>query len=225
MRKFILLFVFVLCLSGCQTANGQNPSLDTENAGEGTDEKEGTLMQKVMLNQIEFYGTVDPYGTEFSRHKIEEMEGYGSVVPEFGVVDFDGDGKNEVYIYYLDALILHEQDGVIYGFCEPYRGMLRVCTNGTFEGSHGADNLSRTVKVSFEKCEMKQDYIEFEEDSYTHIIKYTKGTSVKNEQGWYGENEVELTELEFNELLSQYPQGEGNPKYELNEKNVLEFVK
>ena len=183
-------------------------------------EKELTLMQKVLFNQAEFYGNIDSYEKEYGWHKVEEIYGYEWNAPRFGVLDFDKDGKDEVYVYYGDALILHEEDGVIYGYVEPYRGLSNVCTDGTFIGSGGAADNDLMGNVQFHKHEMTYDIItstcmDLSAEEYTRYYKNA---------GWWSDDAIEITAEEYAQIMDQY-QKEVNVMHNLTTSTLLEYVK
>lgn len=183
-------------------------------------EKELTLMQKVLFNQAEFYGNIDPYEKEYGWHKVEEIYGYEWNAPRFGVLDFDKDGKDEVYVYYGDALILHEEDGVIYGYVEPYRGLLNVCTDGTFIGSSGAADNDLIGNVQFHKHEMTYDTI----TSTCMDLTTEEGTRFYKNAGHWSEDAVEITLEEYQEIMSHY-QKERNEEHKLTTESIIDYVK
>lgn len=60
---------------------------------------------------------------------------------QYTTVDFDGDGVNELvieYSFYGDRLILHEDDGIYYGYYRPFRGMKSLKHDGTYDYSNSA---------------------------------------------------------------------------------------
>ncbi|MDR0861716.1 MAG: hypothetical protein LBN30_02940 [Oscillospiraceae bacterium] len=59
----------------------------------------------------------------------------------FAVVDMDGDDVPEVILEearFGDRLVLYFDDGAVYGYDAPYRGMIALKTDGTFNFSSGA---------------------------------------------------------------------------------------
>lgn len=92
----------------------------------------------------------------------------------------------------------YEEDGVIYGYCEPYRGLLQVCTDGTFIGSSGASDNDLLGNVQFDK----------------HKIYYDTITSTT----------LDLSREEYVEIMSHY-QKERNEEYWLTTENILKYIK
>ena len=174
-------------------------------------EAELNLLQKVLLNQETFN----------EGQKIEDDEYIYSdkfiKSVSFFVVDLDRDGKNEVII---DApsqqvLILHENEGKVYGFYDSYRGYAPLYVDGTSEGSSSADAVYFLGNISFENSQYKQEYIVtivYEADGTRY---YKNGTESSG---------VEISEEEYNEIMSQYAKKEAT-RYKFTVKNILEYVK
>ena len=114
-----------------------------------------TYYFQVLQNQCELI--VASEGT------FSNLETYLSSLPgnrtidSFAVCDLDWDGSPEVILNealggnaYFYRLILHEQDGVVYGYSLPYRGFQGLKTDGTFHASAGVfDN--GTASITFDK--------------------------------------------------------------------------
>ena len=62
------------------------------------------------------------------------------VFKRFCVIDIDGDGNTEILLESKSSniLLFRYENGLVYGFVFPYRGMLNLKTDGTVEGSGGA---------------------------------------------------------------------------------------
>lgn len=192
-------------------------------------DEELTLLQKVMLNKAEYYGRTGVYMDDLGWHKITELQyfDYANKYNEFGVCDLDGDGSQEVYLYYSggDVLILHEEDGVVYGYSDVFRGFNNLCTNGIFAGSSGTSDNYWCGNVSFDKSVMKHDYIHIVDEYNPVRIVYSKGTAINDESGWHYQDEVEITETEWNEIAAQNPRGERVEEYPFTAENVMKYVK
>ena len=79
----------------------------------------------------------------------EEAKSYS----QFCVVDMDGDGAQELILEESQTgnrLLLHYEDGAVYGFVFPFRGMNGIKTDGSFICSGGA-TVNYLKKVSFVK--------------------------------------------------------------------------
>ena len=71
---------------------------------------------------------------------------------QYAVVDMDGDGKVEVLIsgWTSDILVLHEENGSIYGFDFTFRGMYSVRTDGSYYWNANQGRTYGCSKLSFE---------------------------------------------------------------------------
>ena len=84
---------------------------------------------------------------------IIKNEPYSSEI-QYAVLDMDNAGEKELVAYIGETvLILHYEDGKVYGFKESYRGFKNLKVNGQYEGSAGAAN-SYIAKSSFSKNSM-----------------------------------------------------------------------
>ncbi|MCL2504330.1 MAG: hypothetical protein FWE94_07060 [Coriobacteriia bacterium] len=73
----------------------------------------------------------------------------GNSYSQFCVVDMDGDGATELILEEScsnDRVLLHYEDGVVYGFVFPLRGMNGPKTDASFVSSGGA-GLNEVLKI------------------------------------------------------------------------------
>lgn len=109
---------------------------------------------EVLQNQreviIRLEGKYSDINTYLASHR-------GQTFDSFAICDLDLDGAPEIilnkanhgYAYYY-RLILHEQDGVVYGYELPYRGFKELKTDGTFSNSTGVSD-NGTAAITFDK--------------------------------------------------------------------------
>lgn len=71
---------------------------------------------------------------------------------QYAVLDMDSDGEVEVLIsgWTSDILVLHEENGSIYGFDFTFRGMYSVRTDGSYFWNANQGNTYGCSKLSFE---------------------------------------------------------------------------
>lgn len=72
-------------------------------------------------------------------------DGFTREIEQFTVFDMDGDGGPEVLIELSgtgDRVVFHYEKGEMYGFLVSFRGMKTLKTDGSFDGSGGADDSS-----------------------------------------------------------------------------------
>ena len=72
---------------------------------------------------------------------------------QYAVLDMDSDGEVEVLIsgWTSDILVLHEENGSIYGVDFTFRGMYSVKTDGSYYWNANQGNTYGCSKLSFEK--------------------------------------------------------------------------
>lgn len=188
-------------------------------------DEELSLMQKVLFNKVEFYGTISVREPAYGWYKIENLTGIYGKDDTFGVVDLDKDGEEEVFVYYRtgDTMIFHEEDGVVYGYARIYNGFHDVTTNGTFWNFYGRHDYCN-MNVSFDKSEMRFAYVHKEFQYDTEEMLYTKGIVVDSESGWNIENEISIMKAQWNDAVSNHTKGEYVELYPLTVENVLMYV-
>lgn len=111
----------------------------------------------------------------------------------FSVIDLDSDGTLEVILNlyinddnYYGVMVLHYQDGIIYGYVFSQREFSEPKTDGTFYYSSGAGD-NGIGKIAFDKDEESIERIAFEETVYdpetesglkmAYFINYEEATS------------------------------------------------
>lgn len=103
---------------------------------------------------------------------------------QYAVLDMDSDGGVEVLIsgWSSDILVLHEENGNIYGFDFTFRGMYNVKTDGSYYWNTNQGNTYGCSKLSFENgiCSVVElNRAEFREDGssdfFVNGVKVAKG--------------------------------------------------
>lgn len=67
---------------------------------------------------------------------------------QFTVVDMDGDGVMEVLV--SDTIVLHYEDGIVYGYGFTFNEMYYPKTDGTFSWSYSSQNMYGNAKLQFD---------------------------------------------------------------------------
>ena len=183
-------------------------------------DEELSLMQKILLNKEEFMGAGFQNKTEaFSKQKVELYIGFCEYDASnwFYVVDLDHNGKNEVCVVYGPyVLILRDVDGEIVGYNWSYRSFEKVYADGTFESSGGASLACFNGNARFTDTEFKREIIT--------AIKWEGETEHYYKNGEpYTEESVEITKVEYDEIMSQYPREEAT-RYDFTIENILKYV-
>lgn len=118
---------------------------------------------------------------------------------EFAVVDMDGDGEIEVVLTgaYGDILVLHNEDGTVYGFSFIFRNMYYIKTDGTFSWNDmGLNGLVYGIsKLGFVGPEYRWNELCHVEDDGTDNFSYFVGNKA-------------VTESEYDAFISTVSQEE-----------------
>lgn len=179
-------------------------------------EDELSLMQKVLLNK-EYFNEGLWIG-EVEGIYLDEYDSKDSFI----VVDLDGDEVEEVCICYGggSVLILHEENGSIYGYPTGFRAFYPVYQDGTYESSAGASHHIYYGNVSFADNVFSSEIITFRiwDNEEPYMVHYYTDGETDTTEG------IEITEEEYNQIMSHYKM-EQVPEYELTVENILCIVK
>ena len=158
-----------------QKSDDANKSEDTNNTEDyKIDTEASKAIREVLLGEREFISTDE--GNEkttigdfhyYYGNKVEKIY-WG----DFLVVDFDGDGNDEVVVEVYEAEdssmpqmeIFHYEDGVVYGYQVVEKGMREPNTDGRFMVTSDYSNYAR---------------LEFDKDKYTYIHYVEKGSELE----------------------------------------------
>ena len=118
---------------------------------------------------------------------------YGPVNLAYKLIDLDGD-KTEEMVVAIDStdrfyLVLHYEEGVVYGFYNVARGMAALREDGTYVASGGAD-YNYYLKAKFNKNKMEEIILAKREEDKCYI------------------DEKETTEEEYQEYVEQFEKKE-----------------
>lgn len=122
---------------------------------------------------------IDNYKSPYLQEYLNQCDNV-----QYAVLDMDGDGKEEVLIsgWTSDMLVLHEENGNIYGFDFTFRGMYNVKTDGSYYWNTNQGNTYGCSKLSFENgiCSVVElNRAEFREDGssdfFVNGVKVAKG--------------------------------------------------
>lgn len=166
MKKYItitiIIAVMIFLLTGCkdnatkEKNNPENNDIVNEQIENTNKQQESTddLYFKVLKNEIKYINE-SKKETLFSQSMENYKESSTDVKVKYTIFDFDNDSENEMIIM-IDAfsdgfyLILNNEDGIIYGFEDVYRGMISIKTDGSYSASGGA-TTGGIFKTTFEK--------------------------------------------------------------------------
>ena len=104
---------------------------------------------------------------------------------QYSVLDLDGDGQEEILIsgWTSDILVLHEENGIVYGFDFTFRGMYYVKTDGSYCWNTNQGNTYGWSKLSFKNgiCSVLElSRVELSEDG--NCIFFVNGVKVDKEE-------------------------------------------
>lgn len=195
MKKYlgitIILLMMAVLLSGCGKSD------DNSSKEKGNEVKENQVVEEnttVSVNDI--YMSVLKDEKKYISEDNEEMlfseymtryEGNDTKI-EYVLFDFDRDNENEMVIrietfdgFYL---ILNYEDGIVYGFEDVIRGMIKIKEDGTHYASGGAQAYG-IIRSTFEKNKKIDDMI------------------AENDMGTYKVNGKVVDEAKFNEVYEK----------------------
>lgn len=112
---------------------------------------------KVVLDGAEYVRVYEESTeNEILNDEVLELERYR-------VVDLDNDGYNEVILYVDNighsAMILHCEDGVVYGYEMPYRSCSIISLDGVMSGTSSASD-THFYKMEFDKASYSEVEVE-----------------------------------------------------------------
>lgn len=122
---------------------------------------------------------IDNYKSPYIQEYLNQCDNV-----QYAVLDMDGDGEVEVLIsgWTSDILVLHEENGNIYGFDFTFRGMYNVKTDGSYYWNTNQGNTYGCSKLSFENgiCSVVElNRAEYREDGssdfFVNGVKVAKG--------------------------------------------------
>ena len=207
MRKTLTMLVALMTIgtfSGCGTS--------TPNTAEDNKTKSSTQESQVKIDESELIKEVIEDKRTFilengSQNYIKDYNPFGDENGvkkiEYTYVDFDGDGKTELVLQLESSvdgnfLVLHVNEGQVYGYAFAYRAMKELKQDGSFAGSNGAYNTV-FCKLTFDgnKCNVKEEAV-FDSDNKVFEIE---GQSVSEKEldnfidNWHKKADVVWTTL------------------------------
>jgi len=122
---------------------------------------------------------------------------------EFAVVDFDSDGNDEVVVSDGgDMLVLHEENGTVFGYSFSFRQMGKIYTDGSFPG-YGSTSYGRQRILFFNHLFYRETSIETVEraENEGEADRCYIGGTLVNDETW----KLYLEEQEKTEEVTWYP--------------------
>ena len=143
----------------------------------------------VLQNKATFYSTDDKKDYKLNEFDYwSEDSNYPLQVVRFAVIDMGDDGIPKVVLELTTGFdgafeVLHYEDGRVYGFNRPYRGMLDLTADGIYEGSNGAAD-SGFYKASIKKESYKEEALGYSKSGADGSESYTVGQSKVTKGQW-----------------------------------------
>ena len=227
-----LMLAIAILLTGCATVDAslvQSEKGDTLEdldssadfqLSEPTENETALLAYKAVLNSSEelFYADTGEYKT-LEAYLAQSSE-ILMFVHDFAVIDLDADGADEVILgmwkglgeqSLIYVLILHYDDGIVYGYSLPMRGFRELKADGTFLASSSASD-SRLCTIAFVKGSYVVDKYTYRESVYTD--------GVYNGVAYYI-NRQSATEQEWNEAIEEWNNAPDAMWHDFTEENIL----
>ncbi len=162
----LILIMMLFTFSGCGSNVNKEENVNNTNESNQSDGEEtladddNQLYFKVLENEIK-YVNEDNNETLFKTYMENYKENSDSVKIKYTICDFDNDSKNEMIVMieaFSDGfyLILNNENGIVYGFEDVYRGMKDIKTDGTYSASSGA-TTNGIYRSKFEKNKRTQE--------------------------------------------------------------------
>lgn len=159
----IMLFGTLFVLSGCvNNSDKEENKVDNNVVSEQTEETNekqesvDDLYFKVLNNEIKYINENNEE-TLFSEYMENYKDSSTDTSVKYTIFDFDNDSENEMIVM-IDSnsdgfyLILNNENEIIYGFDDVYRGMISIKTDGSYNASGGA-YTGGILKSTFKKNE------------------------------------------------------------------------
>jgi len=145
-----------------KTAYAQNRDLQFKILGEDLSSRDKILLE-VLRNERAFTAE-DGQLLRLEKYKVCGTQ--DAVVDRYALVDFDGDGVNELVAYMapdLAYMVFRWEQGTVYGYEFAVRGMQSLKADGTHRGSGGA-SVSGYYALRFKDGKCEQYELAYQED-------------------------------------------------------------
>lgn len=160
----------------------ENLSDTQENQQE--DPTQNTLL-KVLQNKMTFIDTNNASKQSYLK-SIYYGDGVTCTPKQFALVDFDRDGEPEICVqvdlgFDSEFVVLHNQDGKVYGYSFPYRALQQLGNNGYYLASSSASNTD-IMKMDFDGSKVIKNKVAYSSVDSGNNPVYFKGSGAKMEE-------------------------------------------
>lgn len=186
----IIIFTVILtgCLTGCSVSEEQ-PETDEITAYSSTEKvdelniPENLLAFYLVLNSKKTFISANEGCQEFYWNEYYWCDGDLAetfTIHDFMLVDMDDDKEDEMVLtgYMPETTqVLDYQEGKVYSYQFPYRGMKGILTNGVYNASSAAD-IGGFYRIHFDKGTYEEEVLAYMEHDYYEV----EGTEVTSEE-------------------------------------------
>ena len=193
-RTIILTVILIGCLSGCS------------GSGEQANIPENRLAFYQVLNSEKPFISANEDCREFYWNEYHWHDGTWTTsftIYDFMLVDMDGDQEEEMILTGAmpeTTQVLDYQEGEVYSYQFPYRGMKGILVNGVYNTSSAAD-IGGFYRIHFDKGTYEEERLAYMEHDYYEV----EGTEVTSEEFYkYTEsllNMEQVEDIDFEEEL------------------------
>ena len=206
----IIIFMVMLigCLTGC-SVSGERDQITGYSSAEEIDAlniSENLLEFYLVLNSKKPFISANEGCQEFYWNEYYWRDGAlttSFTFYDFMLVDMDGDNEDEMILtgYMPETTqVLDYQDGKVYSYQFPYRGMKGILTNGVYNTSSASD-IGGFYRIHFDKGTYEEEILAYMEHDYYEV----EGTEVTSEEFYkYTEsllNMEQVEDIDFEEEL------------------------
>ena len=170
-RTIILTVILIGCLSGCS------------GSGEQANIPENRLAFYQVLNSEKPFISANEDCREFYWNEYYWRDGDLAetfTIHDFMLVDMDGDQEEEMILTGAmpeTTQVLDYQEGEVYSYQFPYRGMKGILVNGVYNTSSAAD-IGGFYRIHFDKGTYEEERLAYMEHDYYEV----EGTEVTSEE-------------------------------------------
>lgn len=185
MKKAILILLCLTILLMTVSCDKNKPSLDTSyNDYSDFNNLPKNYLQVIKSEKSFLYMgeevLIDNYKSPYLQEYLTQCDN-----ARYAVLDMDGDGNEELLIsgWTSDILVLHDENGTIYGFDFTFRGMYNVKTDGSYYWNAKQGRTYGCSKLSFKNgiCSIVELYrAEHSADGNTNF--FVKGVKVAKDE-------------------------------------------
>lgn len=227
---FVMLFcLIILAMTGCSNKNtiskSENKSESLENSietGNTKNEISNKIVAKVFENKEALYDVESQkyiYLREYKSTNFMDYDDSGKYeyentsksqdenqkIVRWCELDMDSDGEKEILVEYSSSniLVLHDEEGIVYGYAFPFRGMNSIKTDGSFTGTDSAaTTYIGKIKFIGKECFYEEMCVKDELNKDKSIYRIKGQLRTKKEVNEYIKEQEKKEDILWNNILS-----------------------